>query len=64
MIRAVEFLVSRGHKEEDVIKRYSLHKLLCYYDAGMSNQRIVANVMRAAFGADKKEYEKFLKMLG
>jgi len=56
--------VSRGHKEEDVIKRYSLHKLLCYYDAGMSNQRILANVMRAAFGADKKEFEKFLKLLG
>lgn len=60
----MEFLVSRGHREDDVINRYSLHKLLSYYDAGMANQKIVANVMRAAFGADKKEFDKFLKMLG
>lgn len=58
------FLVERGHREEDIVYRYSLPKILAYYEAAAQNfkvsMRADANCMRAAFGADKSQFKDFL----
>jgi hypothetical protein len=38
-LRAVEYLVSRGHNEQDVIYRYSLNKLERYVKAAQETQQ-------------------------
>jgi hypothetical protein len=59
--------VSRGHSEEDVVKRYSLNKISLYQQAGRKNQarelKRLACAQRAAFGATVSEFKDYLDAL-
>jgi hypothetical protein len=50
-----------------VVEKYSLNKIFMYQRHGMKNLgeelKIEAQVTRAAFGADKRQFESFLKSL-
>jgi hypothetical protein len=67
MIRAVEFLVSRGHREHDVIYEYSFPKIMEYYKAGVSNQKIEfyhqAVSVRYAQHAEGEDFGKYAESL-
>lgn len=59
--------MSRGHSEEDVVKRYSLNKISMYQRAGRRNQaqetKLLACAQRAAFGASVSEFKDYLTSL-
>ena len=63
--RAVEYLVHRGHREDDVIQRYSMNKIYLYLEAGMENEqkeiRHQALASRMGVNADSKDFEKWVK---
>lgn len=66
-MRAVEFLVSRGHREHDCVWVYGFEKMLEYYRAGIEDERRkvseIAVALRISANAKSKEFEKYINSL-
>jgi hypothetical protein len=62
--QAIDFLIKRGHKEQDIIERYSMDKIYLYIEAGQKNaecemhQQAIA--ARMGVNADGKDFSKWL----
>ena len=71
MIRAVEYLISRGHNERDILYEYSLDKIRIYFEAGRESEKeslssiitTMGIVMRSAYHSKNREFKKVLKSI-
>jgi len=67
MINAVEILVSRGHRIDDVLRRYTMNQVRAFIDAAATNiKRDAAQFaigMRNARFADERSWKKFIDAL-
>lgn len=67
MTEAFEFLISRGHGLEDLRKTYTIDQVWLFYEAAIENRKFdlfdFAIAMRLSFGAEKKEWMKFIDIL-
>jgi hypothetical protein len=65
---AIEFLIHRGHKKQELLETYTMDEVLLFYEIAQKAQRKemsdLAYAVRVAFGADKDEWRKFLRDMG
>jgi len=65
LIRAIDFLVSRGHAENDIVTRYSLRKITALCKAGRENMKqenkTFGIAMRYGMNADARQFNHWLK---
>ena len=67
MTEALEFLISRGHVFDDLWHRRTIDQVWLFYKAAHENSKREmldsAIAARVAFGADKKDWQKFVQEL-
>lgn len=60
-------LVKRGHRFDDLWQKYTMDQVWLFYEAAQKNIRQeifnMALATRMAFGADKSQWQKYMKTL-
>ena len=62
----MEFLISRGHRYDDVVRKYTIEQIRIFEEAGRKNrvaEMIDQSIAVRAAGADQREWKKYLDAL-
>ena len=65
IIRAVDYLVSRGYDEREVVQNYSIRKINALFTASVKNEsyqnRMIGCAVRMGTNANSEEFLKWVK---
>lgn len=62
----MEFLISRGHRYDDIVRKYTIEQIRVFEEAARKNrvaEMIDQSIAVRAAGADKREWRRYLDTL-